>query len=66
MIEIMSGTKKKRKKKKEKSLCESAVKLVYFRLHSYILCVEQQRGGGEGKGKVHYKSSHVKPDIMGV
>jgi len=54
MIKIMSGTKKKRKKKKEKSLCESAVKSVYFRLHSYILCVEQQHGGGEGKGEFHY------------
>ena len=27
-------------------------------LHSYILCVEQQHGGGEGKGKLHFKSSH--------
>ena len=48
--------KKKGKRKKKNSLCESAVKLVYFRLHSYILCVEQQHGGGEGKGELHMAS----------
>ena len=54
------------RKEKGNSLCDSAVKLVYVLETAYTLCVEQQHGGGEGKGEFRYKSSHVKPDIMEV